>query len=51
MQTKTLLQKVRQMCAAPIQERGLSLWDVTFEKEGPRYLLVITVDKIGRAHV
>ncbi len=45
MQTKTLLQKVRQMCAAPIQERGLSLWDVTFEKEGPRYLLVITVDK------
>lgn len=45
MQTKTLLQKVRQMCAAPIQERGLSLWDVTFEKEGPRYLLSIIVDK------
>ena len=44
-QTKTLLQKVRQMCAEPIRERGLSLWDVTFEKEGPRYLLVITVDK------
>lgn len=45
MQTKTLLQKVRRMCAAPIEERGLSLWDVTFEKEGPRYLLSIIVDK------
>lgn len=45
MQTKVLLQKVRRMCAAPVAQRGLSLWDVTFEKEGPRYLLVITVDK------
>ena len=25
--------------------RGLTVWDVTFEKEGPRYLLTVVVDK------
>lgn len=45
MQTKVFLQKVRQMCEQPAAERGLSLWDVTFEKEGPRHMLTVVVDK------
>ncbi len=45
MQTKVFLQKVRQLCQQPVEERGLALWDVTFEKEGPRYMLTVVVDK------
>lgn len=35
MQTKVLLEKVNAMCREPVAHRGLTLWDVTFEKEGP----------------
>ena len=45
MQTKVLLEKVNAMCREPVAHRGLTLWDVTFEKEGPRYLLTVVVDK------
>ena len=43
MQTKVLLEKVNAMCREPVAHRGLTLWDVTFEKEGPRYLLTVVV--------
>ena len=47
MQTKAFLQKVREMCQKPAEERGLLVWDVTFEKEGPRHMLTVVVDKEG----
>ena len=47
MQTKVFLQKVREMCQKPAEERGLLVWDVTFEKEGPRHMLTVVVDKEG----
>lgn len=47
MQTKVFLQRVREMCQQPAEERGLLVWDVTFEKEGPRHMLTVVVDKEG----
>ena len=47
MQTKVFLQRVREMCQKPAEERGLLVWDVTFEKEGPRHMLTVVVDKEG----
>ena len=32
MQTKVLLEKVNAMCREPVAHRGLTLWDVTFER-------------------
>ena len=45
MQTKVFLQKVMELCQEPLTQRGLTLWDVTFEKEGPRYMLTVIIDK------
>ncbi|WP_458863446.1 ribosome maturation factor RimP [Acidaminobacterium chupaoyuni] len=45
MQTKELLRRVAAMCEKPAAEAGVSIWDITFEKEGPRYLLTVTIDK------
>ena len=47
MQTKELLTKVAQMCEVPLQNTGCTLWDVTFEKEGTRYVLTVYIDKDG----
>ena len=47
MTTKELLEKVAKMCEAPLNETGCSLWDVTFEKEGARYVLTVYIDKEG----
>ena len=35
MQTKVFLQKVREMCQKPAEERGLLVWDVTLKKKAP----------------
>ena len=37
MQTKELIRKVTEKCLPLCEAEGLSLWDVTFEKEGRSY--------------
>ena len=39
--------KVRQLCEPIINERGLSLWDVRYVKEGAGWFLRIYIDKDG----
>ena len=33
------------MCKEPLANCGCSLWDVTFEKEGARYVLTVYIDR------
>jgi len=44
MQTKELIRKVTEKCLPLCEAEGLSLWDVTFEKEGRNYMLSVFVD-------
>lgn len=45
MTTKELVEKVSKMCEVPLAECSCTLWDVTFEKEGARYVLTIYIDR------
>ena len=45
MQVKELVSKVADMCRVPLEECGCTLWDVTFEKEGARYVLTVYIDR------
>lgn len=45
MQAKELIRKVWEKCAPMCEAEGLSLWDVTFEKEGKNYFLSVFIDR------
>lgn len=45
MQTKELIKKVWDRCLPLCEAEGLSLWDVTFEKEGRSYYLCVFIDR------
>ena len=45
MQTKELIRKVSEKCLPLCEAEGLSLWDVTFEKEGRSYMLSVFIDR------
>lgn len=45
MQTKELVRKVWDKCLPLCEEAGVSLWDVTFEKEGRSYSLCVYIDR------
>lgn len=45
MQAAEVVKRVREKCAELCQAEGLSLWDVTFEKEGRAYYLVVYIDR------
>ncbi|NCB05017.1 MAG: ribosome maturation factor RimP [Clostridia bacterium] len=45
MQQKELLRRVREACLPLCAACGVSLWDVTFEKEGPKYTLTVYIDR------
>lgn len=45
MQTKELLERVSKMCETPLAECLCTLWDITFEKEGARYVLTVYIDR------
>lgn len=47
MQTKELIHRVEQMALPLCEQTGVTLWDVTFEKEGGQYMLTITIDREG----
>ena len=45
MQTKELIRKVTEKCLPLCEAEGLSLWDVTFEKEGRQHVLTVFIDR------
>ncbi|MEA4921002.1 MAG: ribosome maturation factor RimP [Clostridiaceae bacterium] len=45
MQTKELIRKVWDKCLPLCEAEGLSIWDVTFEKEGRGYSLSVFIDR------
>ena len=47
MQTKELIRKVSEKCLPLCEAEGLSLWDVTFEKEGRSYMLSVFIGIVG----
>lgn len=44
MQSKQITARVEELVKPLCAEAGVSLWDVTFEKEGSQYFLTVTVD-------
>ncbi len=47
MQTKEIEQRVRTLAQPMVEEMGLRLWDVTFEKEAGTHYLCVYIDKDG----
>lgn len=45
MQTKELIRKVWDKCLPICESEGLTIWDVTFEKEGRGYSLSVFIDR------
>lgn len=45
MQVKEILKKVTEAAGPICQAQGVSLWDVTFEKEGRSYSLTVIIDR------
>lgn len=45
MKKKQLVSRVREIVTPICNEFGVTLWDVTFEKEGALYLLTVFIDK------
>lgn len=45
MQQKELARRVTELCAPIAEELCVDIWDVTFEKEGPRYTLTVIIDR------
>ncbi|MGN1030418.1 MAG: ribosome maturation factor RimP [Butyricicoccaceae bacterium] len=42
---KEVCQRVRELSAPTAEQIGVSIWDVTFEKEGGQYMLTVTIDR------
>lgn len=45
MQQKELARRVSELCAPIAQEISVDIWDVVFEKEGPRHTLTVVIDR------
>lgn len=45
MQQKELVRRVCAACADVAEKIGVEIWDVTFEKEGPRHVLTVIIDR------
>lgn len=45
MQTKQVVRRVSEVVQPLCQAQGVSLWDVTFEKEGQKYVLTVFIDR------
>ena len=51
MTAKEVCKRVWEMSEPFAQEMGVTLWDVTFEKEGGQYMLTITIDRAGHTDI
>lgn len=47
MQTKQVVARVSELVQPLCRQQGVSLWDVTFEKEGQKYFLTVFIDREG----
>ena len=45
MTNKELIRRVTELVTPICQEAGVSLWDVTFEKEGRQHVLTVYIDR------
>lgn len=51
MNAKELCRRVTEMCTPFVEEMGVTLWDVEFEKEGGQYVLTVTIDRDGHTDI
>ncbi|MDO4287112.1 MAG: ribosome maturation factor RimP [Eubacteriales bacterium] len=51
MTAKEVCKRVWDISEPFAKEMGVSLWDVTFEKEGGQYMLTITIDRAGHTDI
>ena len=51
MNAKELCKRVRELCELFVEELGVTLWDVEFEKEGGQYMLTVTIDRDGHTDI
>lgn len=51
MTAKEVCKRVWEISQPFAQEIGVSLWDVTFEKEGGQYMLTIMIDRDGNTSI
>ena len=51
MTAKEVCKRVWEISEPFATEMGVSLWDVTFEKEGGQYMLTITIDRAGHTDI
>ena len=51
MSGKDAIESVRRFLEQPLMQRGLSLWDIEFVKEGPDWFFRIYIDKDGGVRV
>lgn len=51
MNAKELCRRVRELCEPFVEELGVTLWDVEFEKEGGQYMLTVTIDRDGHTDI
>lgn len=51
MNAKELCRRVRELCEPFVNELGVTLWDVEFEKEGGQYMLTVTIDRNGHTGI
>ena len=51
MTAKEVCKRVWEISEPFAREMGVTLWDVTFEKEGGQYMLTITIDRDGHTDI
>ncbi len=51
MNAKELCKRVTELCQPFVEELGVTLWDVEFEKEGGQYMLTVTIDREGHTDI
>ena len=51
MTAKEVCRRVWELSEPFAREMGVTLWDVTFEKEGGQYMLTITIDRDGHTDI
>ena len=45
MQAKEIVKKTEELVRPAAERMGLTVWDVTYEKEGGEYMLTVTLDR------
>lgn len=51
MTAKEVCARVRELCQPFVEDMGVTIWDVEFEKEGGQYMLTVTIDRDGHTDI